>query len=128
MELGSPRLIGGVPGIEGVQNGVSSYVYEEKREAKKREKEGERGEEKKGNGGGEKKRKKKRMRDSLDPGGSALSHFEGGFPKVLRTWIPGFGGIKEGRQTGSIRESYRYERCVLLLFLLRLSLPLIFAA
>ena len=28
MELGSLRLIGGVPGIEGVQNGVSSYVYE----------------------------------------------------------------------------------------------------
>ena len=35
MVLGSPRLIGGVPGIEGVQNGVSSDVYEGKREAKK---------------------------------------------------------------------------------------------
>ena len=38
MELGSLRLIGGVPGTEGVQNGVSSDVYEGKREAKKREK------------------------------------------------------------------------------------------
>ena len=45
-------------------------------------------------------RKKKRTRDSPNPGGSALSHFEGGFPKVLREWIPGFGGRKEGRQRG----------------------------
>ena len=56
------------------------------------------------------------MRDSLDLGGSALSHFEGGFPKVLREWIPGFGGRKEGRQRGSSHESYRYDRCVLLPF------------
>ena len=35
MELGSPRLIGGVPGTEGVQNGVSLEVYEGKREVKK---------------------------------------------------------------------------------------------
>ena len=34
------------------------------------------------------------MRDSLDLGGSALSHFEGGFPKVLREWILRFGGRK----------------------------------
>ena len=34
------------------------------------------------------------MRDSPDPGGSAFSHFEGGFPKVLREWIPSFGGKK----------------------------------
>ena len=69
------------------------------------------------------------MRDSLDLGGSALTHFKGGFPKVLRDWIPGFGGRKEGRQKGGCsRESYRYERCVLLPFLLRLSLPLMFAA
>ena len=59
-------------------------------------KKGEKGEERKGKGRGEKKRKKKRMRDSLDPGGSALSHFERGFPKVLREWILGFGGRKEG--------------------------------
>ena len=72
--------------------------------------------------------KKKKRRDSPYPGGSALSHFEGGFPKVLREWIPGFGGRKEGRQRGSSRESYRYERCVLLPFLLHLSLPLMFAA
>ena len=68
------------------------------------------------------------MRDSPDPGGSALSHFKGGFPIVLRDWIPSFRGRKEGRQRGSSHESYRYERCVLLQFLLRLSLPLIFAA
>ena len=50
MELGSPRLIGGVLGTEGVRNGVSSAVYEGKREAKKCEKkEGEKGEERKGN-------------------------------------------------------------------------------
>ena len=35
MELGSPRLIGGVPKTEGVQNRVKSDVYEGKREAKK---------------------------------------------------------------------------------------------
>ena len=39
-------------------------------------------------------RKKKRMRDSPDPGESGLSHFEEGFPKVLRKWIPGFRGRK----------------------------------
>ena len=77
----------------------------------------------------EKEKEKKNMRrDSLDPGGSAISHFEGGFPKVLREWIPGFGGRKEGRQKGSSRESYKYERCVLLPFLLRLPLALMFAA
>ena len=74
-----------------------------------------------------KNEEKKKRRDSLDPSGSALSHFEGGFPKVLREWIPGFGGKKEGRQRGSSCESYMYERCVLLPFLLRL-LPLMFAA
>ena len=105
-----------------MQNGVSSYVYEKKKEAEKREKgRGER------RGKGEEKKKKWR-RDSPDLGGSALSHFEEGFPKVLREWIPGFGGRKEGRQRGSSRESHRYERCVLLPFLLRLSLPLMLAA
>ena len=68
MELGSPRLIGGVPGTEGVENGVSSDFYEGKREAKKREE--VRGERRgKKERGGEKKRKKKRRRDSPDPGG-----------------------------------------------------------
>ena len=38
MELGSPRLIGGVPETEGVQNGVISDVYEGRKEAKKHEK------------------------------------------------------------------------------------------
>ena len=69
----------------------------------------------------EKKIEKKK--DSPDPSRSALSHFEGGFPKFLREWIPGFGGRKEGRQRGSRRESYKYECCVLLPFLLSLSLP-----
>ena len=73
-------------------------------------------------------RKKKRRSDSPDPRGSCLSHFKGGFPKVLREWIPGFGSRKEGRQRGSSHESYMYERCMLLPFLLRLSLPLMFAA
>ena len=66
------------------------------------------------------RRKKKRIRDSLDLGRSGLSHFQG-FPKVLREWIPGFGGRKDGRQRGSSHESYRYERCMLLQFLLRLT-------
>ena len=66
-------------------------------------------------------------RDSPDLGGSALFHFEGGFPKVLREWIPGFGGRKEGRQRGSSPESYRYECCVILPFLLHLSVSLMFA-
>ena len=34
MELGSSRLIGGVPRTEGVKNGVRSDVYEGKREKK----------------------------------------------------------------------------------------------
>ena len=110
-----------------MQNGVRLDVYEGKRQAKKCEEgRGERRGRKVGEG--EKMRKKKRRRDSPDPGGSGLSHFEGGFPKVLRKWIPGFGGRKEGRQRGSSHESYRYERCALLPFLLRLSLPLMFAA
>ena len=75
----------------------------EKEKQKKREKEREKGEEKKGKGGGEKKiEKKKRMRDSSDLSGSALSHFQGGFHKALREWIPGFGGRKEGRKMGRI--------------------------
>ena len=127
MELGSPRQIGGVPGTKGMQNGVRSEVYEGKREAKKHEKEGEKGEERKEEGGGEKKRKKKEKGFSRS-GWEFLSHFEVGFPKVLREWILGFGGRKEGRQRGSIRESFRYEHCVFLPFLLRLSLPLMFAA
>ena len=39
-------------------------------------------------------------RDSPDLGGSALSHFEGGFPKVLREWIPGFEGRKKEDKGG----------------------------
>ena len=66
----------------------------EKVKKKNVKKEGEKGEERKGVGRGEKKKEKKKMSDSPDPSGSALSHFEGGFPKVLREWIPGFGGRK----------------------------------
>ena len=58
MELRSPRLIGEVPETEGVKNGVSSDVYEGKREEKKHEKEGEKREERKSKGGGEKKEEK----------------------------------------------------------------------
>ena len=89
-------------------------------------KEGEKGEERKEEGRGEKE-KKKNLSDSPDSSGSALSHFEGRFPNVLREWIPGFGDRKEGRQRGSSCESYKYEGCVLLPFLLHLSLPLMFA-
>ena len=42
-------------------------------------------------------RKEKMRGDSPDPGGSGLSHFKGGFPKVLRKWIPGFSVRREGR-------------------------------
>ena len=79
------RLIGGVPGTEGVQNGVNSNVYEGKIKAKKGEEEGKI---KEGKGRKEEKKKrrkekgeKKRMRDSLDLGRSDLSHFEGDFLK-----------------------------------------------
>ena len=89
-------------------------------------KEGKRGEEKKREE--EKKRGKRKIGGILPIRvGSSLSHFEGGFPKVLREWILGFGGRKEGRQRGSSRESYRYEIVCFSRFLLRLSLPLIFA-
>ena len=56
-----------------------------------------------------------------------------GFLKDLKEWIPGFGERKERRKRGGgggmdIRESYMYERYMLPLFLLRLSLPLMFVA
>ena len=72
----------------------------EKEKQKNVKKKGRKERKEKGKGGGEKKKRKKKMRDSSDPGGSALSHFEGRFPKFLREWIPGFGDIKEGRQRG----------------------------
>ena len=72
-----------------MQNGVSSDVYEIKRQAKKCE-EGRAERRGRKEGGGEKNKEKKK--DSPDPGGSGLSHFEEGFPKVLRDWIPGFRG------------------------------------
>ena len=62
-----------------MKNGVSSNVYEGEIQAKKPEEEGKRKEEKgRGESRGKKEeRKKKRMRDSLDLGGSGISHFEG---------------------------------------------------
>ena len=76
MELGKSETDWGVPGIEGVQNGVSSDVYEgeiqEKNEKRKGTSKKKPREEKKG----------KMMRDSLDLGVSGLSHFEGDFLKV----------------------------------------------
>ena len=74
-----------------MQNGVSSDVYEGERQKKKHEKgKGER----RGKKVKEEKKKIIIMRDSPDLGGSGHPHFEGGFPKVLREWIPGFGGKK----------------------------------
>ena len=73
---GSPRLIGRVPGTEGAQNGVSSERKEGRKKNKKRE-----GEEKK-NEGKEERRKKEKERDSLDPGGRGLSHFEEDFLQI----------------------------------------------
>ena len=60
MELGSLRLIRGVPGTEGVQNGVSLEVYEGKREAKKNMKKKGRKERKEKGREEEKKRGKKK--------------------------------------------------------------------
>ena len=76
-----------------MQNGVRLDVYGGKIQAEKCEEgRGERRGKKEGRG--EKMRKKKRMRDSPDLGGSSLSHFQEGFPKVLKEWIPSFGGRK----------------------------------
>ena len=75
-----------------MKNGASSDVYEGKRQTKKCEK--IRGERRGKKIKRKKMRRNKRMRDSPDPGKSGLSHFEEGFPKVLRKWIPGFGGRK----------------------------------
>ena len=57
MELGSLRLIEGVPGSKGVKNGVISKVYEGKRQEKK----GEKGEERKRKG--KRKRKEEKEKD-----------------------------------------------------------------
>ena len=63
-----------------MQNGVSSDVYEGERQEKNGEIDGRKKEEK---GRKEKKRemKGKKKKESLDPGGSGLSHFEGDFQK-----------------------------------------------
>ena len=58
MELGSPRLVGGVPGTEGAQNGVSSERKKKKKEEQKSEGEEKKGKEKKRR---ERKKKKKRF-------------------------------------------------------------------
>ena len=56
-----------------------------------------RGEEKKKNEE-EKKKEKKRKKEGFSRFRWECSlSFEGGFHKVLREWIPGFGGRKEGR-------------------------------
>ena len=74
--------MGEFPGLKVCKKGVSSDVYEGEIQVRKHKEEGDklkevnrkkRREEKKG-----KKRKNKR-RDSLDPGGSGLSHFERDF-------------------------------------------------
>ena len=75
-----------------------------------------------------KRRKEKENEERFSRSMWVVSLILKGFPKVLREWIPGFGSRKEERQRGSNRESYMYERCMLLPFLLRLSLPLMFVA
>ena len=78
-------MIEGVPGTEGVQNGLSSDVYEGEIKKKRQKKDGDKQKEAKRKKWREEKkvkmRKKKSRRDSLDPGGSGLSHFEGDFLK-----------------------------------------------
>ena len=71
---GSPRLIGGVPGTEGAQNGVSLDRKERKKKNKKCE-----GEEKKKGRKRREEKERKRRRDSLDLGGRDLSHFKEDF-------------------------------------------------
>ena len=69
--------------------------------------------------GEEEKKEKKRENDGFSTSRFEWSlSFEGEFPKVLKEVILGFGGIKEIRQRGSSRVSYKYERCMFLLFLL----------
>ena len=71
-----------------MQNGVSLDVYEGEIQARnmnrkgtsKKKTRGKKGE-KKIKEKKKKKRKRKRRRDSLDPSGSGLSHFEGNFLK-----------------------------------------------
>ena len=91
-------------------------VKEEKYKQKIVEKGGEKRKEREGEGRKEKKRKEN---DGLSTYGFEWSlSFEGGFPKVLKEVILGFRGRKERRQRGSSRVSYRYERFMLLPFLL----------
>ena len=69
--------------------------------------------------GEEEKKKKMKEKDGFSTFGFEWSFsFEEDSPKFLKEVIPGFGGRKERRQKGSSRVSYRYERCMLLLFLL----------
>ena len=63
IELGSPRLIGGVLGTEGVQNGVSSSVYEGKRQEKKKVKKKKGGDERKEKEREEEKKKEVKEKD-----------------------------------------------------------------
>ena len=51
-------------------------------------------------GRGEKKEEKEKEEGFSKSGWSGLSHFKGGFPKVLSEGIPGFRGRKEGRRKG----------------------------
>ena len=79
----------------------------------------EKGGEKRKEREGDEEKKKRKENDGFSTSGLEWSFpFEGGFPKVLKEVIPGFRGRKERRQRGSIRVSYRYERCMLLSFLL----------
>ena len=95
IELGKSEIDWGSSRTEGVQNGVGSEdkggeIQKEAVEKRKRKKERKR----------RKKQKRKEGRFSTFGFERFLSS-EGGFPKVLKEVIPGFGGRKERRQRGS---------------------------
>ena len=71
MELGSLRLVKGVSRTEGVQNGVSSKVYERKREAKK-------GQKRRGERKGKKRRGRRRKKMRKKNEGFVLSLISNG--------------------------------------------------
>ena len=107
-----------------MQNGVSSDVYEGEIQATNVKMKGAR--RKKPRGREEKRRKRKGIKEKKER--RKEKEKEERFSRSGKEWIPSFGCIKEGRQRGSILESYRYESCMLLPFLLCFSLPLMFPA
>ena len=105
-----------------MQNGVRSDVYEGEIQEKNVKMKGAR--RKKPRGREEKRIKRKGRKERKER--RKEKEKEERFSRSGKEWIHGFGCIKEGRQRGSIRESYRYESCMLLPFLLCFSLPFMF--